>query len=194
MDKPTLSPQAEKIARRYAATFTRNLPTHLDKRDFLQVALIAAFRAERSYNPAKGATLLTWVRGQVWFYLRQHARDEDHVKRSARKRYGYDLPMELRPPLWLDALITPDEGDTFADSMPDPESAIGRDGVTAGLLCEEVQGWLSVLEPHYRDILVRCYWFDQTQDQIARDLGKSGSRIGQIKRRALALVRERAQL
>jgi RNA polymerase sigma factor (sigma-70 family) len=194
-----LSPEAERIARRYAAKVSRHLPPRMDRGDFVSIALLAAWNAEGKFDPNRGATLHTWVRGCVWGALREYLRQEDHLTRGqrARKNAGEVLPAHCDEPLSLDDpthhghfIAYGDDTLTFAEAIRDPVEAVGRDGLTESLRGEDLRTCVARLKPRLRRMLALYYWQDETGKEVARAMGLSESRIHQFRAQALAELRE----
>lgn len=186
-----LPPEIERMARRYAKNFSRRLPPHLDRDDFISVALLGAFRAWRDYDPQTGTKLSTYVAAQVRYALKDLLRQEDHLTRRQRAEVACgDVPSTYLPPVGLDEPLPQafGEAQTPADLIAGPP-LLDAEGMTAGLREAEARALLLFLQRRERVVIMAEFWGGESYAVIGKRLGVGPVRIEQLRARALKNLR-----
>jgi RNA polymerase sigma factor (sigma-70 family) len=175
----------ERIAAHITAQEARLLPRAVDRDDLHQAARIAAWQAERHYDPARGVPLESFVANCVRWALMEHLRANDPLPRSLRNEAKRILDETGELPVWAVPAL-PLEELREQHLLQDPEEMALRH-----LETERLALALAALPAREREVLTRYFWRDETYSQIAAGLGISAGRIWAIANRAIHRLRER---
>lgn len=155
--------------------------------EFCQEAILGLCRAVVKWDPAKSyaGDIKTFFALRIRGHLIDFARKNDVLTRGEKKRlsheglYWRDAQNERRD-LSLDAPAHSDDMDhhVLCDFLAAPESSDPGDRA-------DVLAMLASLPERERMVLFRYFFEDQTLDQIAEEEQITGSRVSQIKSRAL---------
>ena len=164
-----------------AATIARNiskrLPRCVDPQDLYQDACVGLIRAAARYDAGRNASFRTYARRPVGGAVIDGLRRADHLSRDERRRVkaqGDDAgPMHVAASHDLAGVLQPPERCA---------ATAERDRV--------LQAAIGTLPVRLR-ILIRAYYHGgQTMREIGCRLGVNESRVSQIHKRALGLLRE----
>jgi RNA polymerase sigma factor (sigma-70 family) len=180
--RAALTPDRQRLVARYlplARALSRPYKRHWAgaRDEFDSAAALALVEAAESFDPERGVNFATYARHRIDGALRDVRRDLiDHHQRFLTN--------------------TPASGDVLAgDGCPThrgrllgiaaPEE-VGEDLERR----EMVEHWLAKLPRRHAYACRQAYYHHRTQAQIARDLGYSQSRMSNIYREALELLRD----
>lgn len=208
---PQLTPaeqeRLEKLPHAMTQRARRRCPPGVrDEIDWEQVEVegqLGLWKAERTFDPARGARYVTWAMACVLravmeaVRLGQRLSRGDQVRVSRLVREGSDIPPELLSALsyhtavyrnyerydayeelWLDGMVDP------GDALGDFETDHDRKTLLSALL--------AALRPIERFVIIRRYWDEATHREVARDLQRAPTRAAQREQEALAKLRAEA--
>lgn len=141
----------------------------MDYGDLLGYGAIGLIKAACTYQEGRGASFATYARDSISWAMLDGLRRERHTRRSAQ------------------------QGAISLDSLPNPEGLLSEpdhaDAVCDGLLFEPLRAAVQMLPLRHR-LVVHGYYLDGMRDgALAALLGVGDSRIGQIRREGLAMLR-----
>ncbi|MFO8059606.1 MAG: sigma-70 family RNA polymerase sigma factor [Bacillota bacterium] len=175
--------------------------------DLVQAGFLGLLRAVDGFDPDLGRAFSTYAVPHILGEMRKHLRAAAGVSVSRRargmvrevegaademaartgrvpslaevaERLGFD-PAEIA--LAQEALRAPS---ALYDLVPSPREDPGRVELLS------LKDAVDRLEPIHRDIIQRRYFEDQTQAQIARDLGRSQAQVSRLQKQALRRLRQ----
>ena len=200
-DKDIPSADPEAVVEQYAAWIQKmankykelaNQSNSVDIEDLKQTGVIGLLEAQRNYDPAKGASFLTY--SFQWIRLRM------------LELLGFQDAKRHRPPqrlLSLDAPISEDSAETLLDSID--ENTANPDIIPFDeKICEEdtrtetaqaVRMAIDRLpQARQREAITRVYLDGQTRPQAAADMNISMSYLSQLNRSSIWRLRNDRQL
>jgi len=164
-----------------AATIARNiskrLPRCVDPQDLYQDACVGLIRAAIRYDAGRNASFRTYARRPVGGAVIDGLRRADHLSRDERRRVKAD-GNEAGP-------VHVEAAGELAGALQPPErsaAAAERDRV--------LRAAISTLPVRLKIVLRAYYHGGQTMREIGRQLGVNESRVSQIHKRALRLLRQ----
>ncbi len=150
----------KKIANRYRLALERTAAT--DEDDLFQVGRLALLKAQGNYDPAEGATFLTY--------------SYNYIRSAMRRELGFSQTGELPEILdSLDELISEDGDETRLDFIPDKtptaeERIIEQD--TKDETAEAVRSAVDRLKnSKQREVITRCWLNGQDKKEAAAEMG-----------------------
>jgi RNA polymerase sigma factor for flagellar operon FliA len=168
------------LAGQIAGKISKRVPPHVDQADLYQDAcrglLEAAMRYDRGTGVPFGAYARRRIEGAVLDglrradYLRRHTRDK--VKRGEAEDAG--APLSLKSP------------DRLPGRFERPDTSAAR--AESGRLVRQA---ISGLPERLQVIVMRYYFCDETMLQIGSRLGVNESRVSQLHKRAVSILRVR---
>ena len=175
-----LSAEHLHLVEQIAFGIKKHLPAHVDLHDLIQDGRIGLLDAARRYEAGRGVPFGAYARRRISGsildglrradYLRRHTRDK--VKRGEAEDGG--APLSLKSP------------DRLPGRFERPDTSAAR--AESGRLIREAISGL----PDRLQVIVMNYYFDgRTMLQITGRLGVNESRISQLHKRALSILRER---
>ena len=185
-----LSVNGDKEARNVLVEHNLRLVAHIVKKfenfnentdDLISIGTIGLIKGVDTYNPNKPVKLITYaakcIENEILMYIRQNRKVQNNV--SLNDSIGYDK--DGNEITLADVLK-----DEYIDSS---DVILLKDNVTL------LKKYLGVLNKREKDIIIRRYGLlnkeEQTQREIAKELGISRSYVSRIEKRALVkLMRE----
>jgi RNA polymerase sigma factor (sigma-70 family) len=143
---------------------TWRVPRNWSRRDWLDEmkaeVIAAAWEAELDFDPTRGVPLEAFVQRRVWARAwGRYRREWTYARRCGLQLKGGDC------------------GDLTANGFSPVE------------VSESLRHALDRLPEHQRELIVRLFWEEKTEVEIARMLSLSQQAISKQKRRILALLR-----
>ena len=154
--------------------------------DLVQQGFFALLDAAKSYDPAAGKSFVGWLD----LYLRRAFADVLGYATSRRN--------PLDDCLSFDALLVGADGDesdtAYVDVLPDPGAQEALQSVEDTIFVDELHVALDAaigahLSPRAAEVLRDLYWRNETQAQVAADLGVSAQLVAERHRDALRTLR-----
>lgn len=194
---PTTQSEREQVAWRTARAVFRSwsagtrIAYWLEPEDF-HSTLTLAVRDAIQVDHVPAHAYRAYVRRLVLGRLADQARREGYPRmvQSRLRREGF-LPMPLRPPAWLDAVLPGGEfdgGDTIGDQVqgdaPDPEQEALRAADAA-----EVRRAVACLNPRAQALLQMIFWQELPWVEIGRNLRVTADHVAVLRRLALRRLR-----
>jgi len=185
-----LSVNGDKEARNVLVEHNLRLVAHIVKKfenfnentdDLISIGTIGLIKGIDTYNPDKPVKLITYaakcVENEILMFIRQNRKTQNNV--SLNDSIGYDK--DGNEITLVDVLK-----DEYVDST---DAILLKDNVNL------LKKYLGVLNKREKDIIIRRYGLlnkeEQTQREIAKELGISRSYVSRIEKRALVkLMRE----
>lgn len=185
-----LSVNGDKEARNVLVEHNLRLVAHIVKKfenfnentdDLISIGTIGLIKGIDTYNPDKPVKLITYaakcVENEILMFIRQNRKTQNNV--SLNDSIGYDK--DGNEITLVDVLK-----DEYVDSA---DVILLKDNVNL------LKKYLGVLNKREKDIIIRRYGLlnkeEQTQREIAKELGISRSYVSRIEKRALVkLMRE----
>lgn len=192
--QPSPTPSEEQIqeairsARLRTKTFTRRLPSWIDKENLEGEALLAVAKAIHDFDPAHGSKFLSYCAMKVKYALLSEAERQNH--------HGFTwLPPSLRNstmrPALLDQPLTDRDGEElelhFFDPAASPLDQVKLDFLRADL--ETALAELDLVHPRYRRVLHHRFLEGLSHLETAQRLGLGESSVWFDQRRALDYLR-----
>jgi RNA polymerase sigma factor for flagellar operon FliA len=165
------------LAATIARSISKRLPRYVDSQDLYQDACIGLIRAAARYDAKRKASFSTYARRPVGGAVIDGLRRADHLSRDERRRVKAEGD-EARP-------LHVERADDVAGVLLPPErsaAAAERDRL--------LNAAISTLPIRLRILLRAYYHSGQTMREVGYRLGVNESRISQLHRRALRLLRE----
>lgn len=168
--------------------FSKRFPM-IPREDLAQAAWFGLRRAAEMFDPTKGAQFHTYA----FFWLRDAVQQEFYRTRSTIR-----VPRQARSAIpktvSLDAPRGGDTAETFGALLVDEDGATPAELAHRADLRERVAEALATLIPRHAEVVALRFGingaaYPHTAAEVARVLGVSRSRAGQIERRALGLLR-----
>jgi RNA polymerase sigma factor (sigma-70 family) len=147
------------------------LPYSIDWDDLNQVARIAVWKASRRYNPARGACFRTYATKCARCAVTNAIRDQRFSRRACT----------IREPTHFEA-----SNRTKATFYAKSDRSFRWSAIDASLI---VPGLLATLPAKMREAIIRHYFNDESQTDIAKSLGVSQMEIWRRLRDGLKLLR-----
>jgi RNA polymerase sigma factor FliA len=168
MDEQSLIRQYQGLVKFYVAGISARVPHWADRDDLTSAGMLGLLQAMRSFDPARGASFLTFARLRIRGAIYDELRRAHPMGRTAR---GHGITVECR-----------DEIEQVDETLPD-----------AGLLRREQSAHLhkavSALPPRLRYV-VNGYYFEHRQvKDLAVDLHVSAPMVSKLHARALSHLR-----
>ncbi|MDQ6650598.1 MAG: sigma-70 family RNA polymerase sigma factor [Actinomycetota bacterium] len=190
----SLLPHARRIARREARR------TRQDFDDVFSDACLGAIAAVDSFDGKHGRTLSQYAERRIRGAILDGLRRRDWASRALRGRLKTGQSA-ARSPLSLDALAAELDGSrpdgsagglALADIVADPRDdfALVDDRYEAVHLRRWVQGATATLPPR-EALVIRQHLGGRTMRQIGAELAVTEARVSQLRKRAIALLRDR---
>jgi RNA polymerase sigma factor (sigma-70 family) len=142
--------------------------------DLLSAGLLGLLRASRSFDQGRGSTFENYDWRRIHGAMQDYFREEACSRRSAVDRYGNAIALTMPAPT-------------------DPAEIVdlaGQAAVGDLDLALTVQQALAVLPERDRGIVREVFFGDRSQAEVARRLGITDVRVGQITARARERMRE----
>jgi RNA polymerase sigma factor (sigma-70 family) len=174
MDVLTLRPIVVALAGKLAS----RLPARVDMDDLIAEGWVGALDAQKRFDPSRGVSFESFAKSRIWGAMIDSLRQGDHLSRNHRrsvKAGSANAPNFI----YLDApMPNRDEGWQISD---------GKHGeALTGVIVQELLGRLS---DRYRRVVEAYFFHGLRMHQIARVEGVIESRVSQIIRAALRLMR-----
>ena len=170
-DQQELAMKYLPLARSLARPFKRSWTTHRD--DFESAACGALVEAAGNFDPERGVKFSTFLRHRVWGGLRDAQR--------SLVAMGFRCDPKCAP-----KIVTMTDGVwgkgrvIGADRRSPPEAEVdSRDAV---------EGMLRKLPTAHAQVCRRVYLHDESQHEVATELGLSQSRVSYLHRESLAIL------
>jgi RNA polymerase sigma factor (sigma-70 family) len=160
----TYRPRARALAQKISFKWYSKIAAQ----DLTQVALMAAIKAFRSFQPGRGAQLSSWIIGKMGYAVLDAVRTEFHTRGKTTKTFATE-DLEDRKPEKL-ALETQSEWPRI-EAIMDIGTALKR---------------LNLLE---RDVIDRRFFRDEQLREVGAALGIHFTRVAQIEQVAFAKMR-----
>ncbi len=142
------------------------------REDLFQEAAIGALRAARSYRPGRGASFATWVKRRAVGAMLDFMRRQ-YPLGGLQRRHSGDVPV----------MLTGERIPPIASGILPPDRAA---------LHSELRRLVANLPERQRSLIRQRYWGERTQAEIAAECGCHATRVCQIERAAIELLRRQA--
>ena len=160
-----------------ARNISKRLPRHVDPQDLYQDACVGLIRAAARYDARRKVSFGAYARRPIGGAVIDGLRRADHLSRDERRRIKAEG--DDAGPLHLDST-----GDLRGTLLPPERHA------AAAERNQFLNTAISTLPMRLRVLLRDYYHGGQTMREIGYRLGVNESRVSQIHRRALRLLRE----
>lgn len=180
-----------RIARNVTNAYLRTRPRA--RRDFdhlLSDATLGCVKAWRRYDPERGASLSTYA----YLRARNEVLDGIRVRGNLTREectaglVDEDVPAARRVPVSIESLA---EFTGMPLVVVDPTAQRDYERAEASIV---LPGLLRVLPDRERQVIVDIYLRERTAVQVAKDLGVTESRVSQLRKAALAQMRQSTDL
>ncbi len=163
----SLAQQHVAFARVVARRLSRTLPAYADFDALESDALLGLVLAARSFDPTRGVAFTTYAAKRIHGAMLDGLRDRQGCRRG-------DSPPAV---FSLDALFSSADGRTtsLADLLAGDEEPVGA----AMERRDTIQQLLRQIDGRSRELLSEHYLEGRSQEDIARDLGLTASRVSQ---------------
>ena len=175
----------QKIANQYAALVEES--GAYDMEDLLQAAALGLLEAQKTYNPEKGCTFLSWSYAPIRYAMLELLGYRDKNRTIP--------PAALIP---LDAKISEDSEDTLLDSIPDLSRPFDE------CICEkeaqeetaaEVRAAVARMKSdRQREVIRRVYLEEQKREQAAAEMGITTKAVYALDRDGRSCLRKDREL
>jgi RNA polymerase sigma factor (sigma-70 family) len=159
-----------------------------DLEDLMQIGRMAVDRAERTWNPNRGAALSSHVFRVVKNALHQAANNHCSVVRLPHTQ----LAKRTRRPLILEGdrtTVTGSTGDWDEPPLWDVLGVVSDDPESDPLTRDRVRVTLAKLPERWAYILEQIHVYERLPQDIADELGISRQRVKQLENKGLAAFR-----
>jgi RNA polymerase sigma factor for flagellar operon FliA len=168
------------LAGQIAGKISKRLPPHVDQADLYQDACRGLLEAAMRYNRGTGVPFGAYARRRIEGAVLDGLRRADYLRRHTRDKVNRGEAEDAGAPL---SLGNPDR---LPGQFERPDTSAAR--AESGRLIREAISGL----PDRLQVIVMNYYFDgRTMLQITGRLGVNESRISQLHKRALSILRER---
>jgi RNA polymerase sigma factor for flagellar operon FliA len=167
------------LAASIAQNISTRLPRHIDPQDLYQDACVGLIRAAARYDSERKVSFRTYARRPIGGAVIDGLRQADHLSRDQRKRLKAEGAEPAAEPVHVN------ESDDLPGVLLPPEHcavAEERDRILGAAI--------RTLPVRLRIVLRAYYHGGQTMRKIGYLLGVNESRVSQIHKRALCLLRD----
>ena len=157
------------------------LPQFVDLDEMIAAGRLGLVDAAAKYDPTMNVPFRAYAKHRIRGAILDALRTNDWMTRDARVRHktlGEDAPANVGP-----VAIEP-YAELIVDQRPGAQEALELASAR-----ELVAKAMATLPERYRRVLILYYTHELTQLEISRELGVNESRVGQIRHRALGMLR-----
>lgn len=144
--------------------------------ELVQIGYIALWKAIERHDASKGMKFGVWAHRLVGQAFRQVAK-----RMHVTSRFPWQMMMPI------------DSEDGRGEEVIEGENADPGDAIDHYRECEELREAILALNDRQRLVLDRRYSLEQTNAEIAADLGISRQRVHEIEKNALRLLRQQME-
>lgn len=165
---------AEVVARR----MVRGMPPHVEVDDLVSAGYVGLLKAASRFDSERNIKFSTFAARRVHGEIIDHLRNLDPLSRRARQE------LKAKGATLFDEQLSDDHARTLPDHALRPDAVFER---TQSF--ERVRAAVGELPERERRIILQLYFSERTHEQLQQEFGICETRVHQLKRAALSMLR-----